>query len=120
MYVRVIVLAALLAQTTPGPSRPDALTLLKDVAQEYAQATSYYIEAIEERTASNELYRHWEKMLLSAIVAADGRYNYEGRGSFGGASLVSNGTTKWVYHLLEQRYTAIPASQVAPSGRRFL
>jgi len=111
--------AALLAQSTPVAPPPDALSLLNDVAERYAQATSYHIEAIEESTFSNELSRNWQKSLLTSIVAPGGRYRYEGRSGGGAAILVSDGTTGWKYHLNEHLYTKSAASE-SPSARRII
>jgi hypothetical protein len=80
-----------------APPPKDALALLNEVSQRYADANSYHIEAVEESTSSNELSRHWDKRLLTAIVMPDGRYRYEGRSSAGAAILVSDGTPQWNY-----------------------
>ncbi len=96
----------------------DALALLNEVSQRYADAKSYHVEAAEERTSSTELSRHWDKTLMTAVVASDGRYRYEAKGGFGGAVLVSDGTTRWDYHPLDHLYTQQPASGNDPlTGR---
>src|ERR1700722_7708790 len=81
----VVVAVALLMQCRAGAPAKDALALLNQVSQRYADAKAYHIEAIEESTSSNELSRHWDKRLLTAIVTPDGRYRYEGRSSTGAA-----------------------------------
>ena len=86
------------------------LTFLNNVTQRYVDAKSYHIEATLERASSNELSRSWQKSLLKVIVAPGGRYRYEGRSGYGSAILVSNGTTKWVYHIDEHQYTETAAS----------
>ena len=43
--------AAALAQSAPSPTPSEGLELLKQVAQHYADAKSYYIESVEERTS---------------------------------------------------------------------
>jgi thiol-disulfide isomerase/thioredoxin len=101
----VLLLALALPQSTPPAGKPDALILLTQVSQRYADAKSYHIEAVEERTSTNELHRDWQKMLMTAIVMPDGRYRYEGRSGFGSAIVVSDGTTQWRYHMIENRYT---------------
>lgn len=106
----VLLLALALLQSTPSAPTKDALALLQEVGQHYADATSYHIEAVEERTLSNELSRDWQKTLLTAIVMPGGRYRYEGRSAYGGAILVSDGTTRWDYHLTEHVYTQQPVS----------
>ena len=88
----------------------DPLTLMTNVANHYAQATSYHIEAIEERTTMNELDRDWEKILLTAIEAPRGRYRYEARTGHGSAAIVSDGKTKWTYHVEAHMYTTSAAA----------
>jgi len=95
----------LLAQSTPSLPTEDALALLNEVGQRYAAAKSYRIEAISERTSSNELSRNWQKTILTAIVAPGGKYRYEGRSGMGGAVLVSDAATEWNYHVNEHLYT---------------
>jgi hypothetical protein len=51
----------------------DALALLSEISQRYANAESYHVEAVEESTSSNDLQRNWEKKLLTAIVMPGGR-----------------------------------------------
>jgi len=94
------------SQTEAPP--PEALQVLKRVAQKYADAKSYYIEATEELVRSNELGRDWRKRILSIRVAPDNRYRYEGQGAFGSALLVSDGKTVWIYHHNEKLFTEEP------------
>src|SRR5665811_2517668 len=98
MFSLVLLLLALLPPTPQSAPAKDALALLNEVSQRYADAKSYHLEAIEERTSSNELTRHWDKTFLTAIVTADGRYRYEARSGFGSAILVSDAKTDWDYH----------------------
>jgi len=115
MDFSLVLTLALLVQGTPGNSRTEALTFLSNVTQRYSDARSYHIEATTERTTSNELSRSWQKTLLTAVVAPGGRYRYEGRSGYGSAILVSNGTTKWDYHLDEHQYTQAAASAIDPA-----
>jgi len=93
------------------PAAPqDGLALLNEVGQHYAQAKSYHIEAVEERTSTGELSRSWQKTLLKASAIPGGRYRYEGRSSMGTAAYVSDGTTQWIYHANEHAYTQKSAS----------
>jgi len=109
----------IVAQAAPqSSSAVDALALLNAVSQRYADAKSYHVEAVEERTSSNELQHSWQKQLLTAIVMPGGRYRYEGRSGFGSAILVSDGTTKWAYHLHEQLYTEQTVSPTDSKKRR--
>jgi thiol-disulfide isomerase/thioredoxin len=120
MWLPLVFAIGLLFQSTAVKPLPnEALKLLNDVAQRYAQAKSYHIEATEERTFSNELSRSWEKTLMTAVVAPGGRYRYEGRSGEGSAILVSDGTTQWAYHLHEHLYTQKAVSDTAPPPRAF-
>ena len=116
----LLLLALVLPQATPAAPAKDALTLLNEVSQRYADARSYHLEAVEEKTESHELSRHWNKRLLTAIVMPDGRYRYEGNSGFGSATLVSDGTTHWDYHPVDHLYTAQPASPNDPPPRQIL
>ena len=84
---------------------PDAKSLLNEVSQKYADAKSYHIEAVEERTISNDLTKHWDKTLMTAIVMSDGRFRYEGRSGTGISMMMFDGTTQWVYHPNDKLYT---------------
>ena len=79
MPFSIALLALALPQATQSAPPKDALALLNEVSQGYADAKSYHIEAVEERAYNNELSRHWDRTLLTAIVMPDGRYRYEGR-----------------------------------------
>ena len=118
MSFPIVLLLALLPQAAQSAPAKDALALLNEVSQRYADAKSYHIEAVEESTTSNEWSRDWEKTLVTAIVMPGGRYRYEGRSGFGGAILVSDGTTQWDYHLNEGVYTLRPASATDPQTGR--
>jgi thiol-disulfide isomerase/thioredoxin len=97
--------ALALPQTPSNSPRPDALVLLNQVSQRYADAKSYHIEAIQEETSGNELQHRWQKTLLTAIVAPGGRYRYEGRSGYGAAVVVSDGAPQWIYHFYDRLYT---------------
>lgn len=88
-----IILLLLTPQTKPA----DALALLNQVSQKYADAKSYHVEAIEEQTSTSELNRSWQKTFMAATVMPGGRYRYEGRFFAGNAVLVSDGTSEWEY-----------------------
>jgi thiol-disulfide isomerase/thioredoxin len=102
----LLLLALALPQGTQAAPAKDALALLNEVSQRYADAKSYHLEAVEENTTTTELSRHFDKRLLTAIVMPDGRYRYEGNSGSGSATLVSNGTTHWDYHPVDHLYTA--------------
>lgn len=103
---------------TSAPS--EALRILNEVSQKYADATSYQIEATEEETSSNELRREWRKTVMSVRVAPNQRYRYEGHTGFGSGLTVSDGKTIWTYHYDEQMYTQRPAAADESSGPRLI
>jgi thiol-disulfide isomerase/thioredoxin len=118
MFFPVVLALALIPQHSAQPSSTqDALALLTEVSQRYADAKSYHIEATEERTDSNELQRSWQKTLMKAIMMPGGRYRYEGRSGYGAAMYVSDGTTQWVYRVYEHLYTQKPAEGESPKHR---
>ncbi len=120
-FVTGLLLALTLSQSPPkGSSAGDALGLLTEVGQRYADAKSYHIEAVEERTHSNELRHSWNKSLLKAIVAPGGRYRYEGRSDLGTTVLVSDGKTQWDYHVEEHEYTQSPVPPTADKHRNIV
>jgi hypothetical protein len=81
----------------------------------YADAKSYHIESVEERTTSNDLERNWEKTILSATESPGDRYRYEGHSGFlGGALRISDGKTVWTFHFEEKSYTAKPFAAEEP------
>jgi hypothetical protein len=55
----IIGAAAVFAQTAASPTPSEGLELLKQVAQQYADAKSYYIESVEERTSSTNYSHYW-------------------------------------------------------------
>ena len=55
----VLLLGLALPQMAPDAPKPDALALLNEVSQRYAEVKSYHIEAIEEETSGNELQHSW-------------------------------------------------------------
>ncbi len=116
-FLAVLAFAVALLQASAAPPK-DALALLNEVSQRYADAKSYHIEAVEERMSEAELSRHWDKTLSTAIATPAGRYRYEGRTSLADALMVSDGTTQWMYHPEDHLYTQQPASaNDADAGR---
>jgi outer membrane lipoprotein-sorting protein len=112
----VLLLGLALPQMAPNAPKPDALGLLNEVSQRYADVKSYHIEAIEEETSGNELQHSWQKTMLTAVVAPGGRYRYEGRSGYGAAVVVSDGATQWTYHLYDHLYTQHPAPPQYPTS----
>jgi thiol-disulfide isomerase/thioredoxin len=93
----------------PATAPSGGLALLNSVADRYAQAKSYNIEAIKEQTTRGNLLRSWQKTYLTAIVAPGAKYRYEAHSGTGSAIQVSNGVYHWDYHIDEQLYTRTPA-----------
>lgn len=88
--------------------------------QHYADAKSYRIESVEERTTSNDLERSWEKTILTAAESRVNRFHYEGRAGFGSARQVSDGKTVWTYHLDDHQYTEKPITRGESSEKRII
>lgn len=97
----------------------DPVALLNEVSQRYADAKSYHIEAVEERTMTGDLSQQWDKSLMTAIVMSDGRFRYEGRAAAGTAIVISDGTTQWTYHPDDKLYTEKAAAGGEAKGRVF-
>ena len=115
MFFRIALALVLVPLQNDKPAASqDALALLNEVSQRYADAKSYHIEAVEERTSSNELHRNWQKTLMKAVVMPGGRYRYEGRSGFGSAMYVSDGTTQWIYHVNDHLYAQKPIEGDGP------
>lgn len=110
---------AAFAQSAVPSSSPDALALLKRVAQHYADAKSYRIKSVEEGAYSSEFRHSSEKKVLLAAETPGNRYHYEGHGAYGGALRVTDGKNVWVYQIDERKYTEKPFSiqeSTAPRG----
>jgi thiol-disulfide isomerase/thioredoxin len=108
LAVLTMIGAAGLAQSAPSPSPSDGLELLKQVAQHYAEAKSYYIELAEENTSSTEYSHSWQRTVLTASEAPRNRFHYEGHTYGSSAMKVADGKTVWIYRLDEHQYTANP------------
>jgi thiol-disulfide isomerase/thioredoxin len=120
MDLPFVLTLALLIQGTPGNAPADALAFLNCVTQRYSDAKSYHIEATVERVDRNELSHSWHKTLLTAIAAPGGRYRFEGRSACGSALFVSNGTTKWIYHMDDHQYTETAAAAGESAKRNYI
>lgn len=105
--------APVFAQNLAAGTPLSGLELLKQVTTHYADAKSYDIESVEERTSSNALSHDWQKTILTAALAPGGRFHYEGHSSFGSAMKVADGKMVWIYRVDEHRYTAKPSSAVS-------
>jgi hypothetical protein len=105
LLLAVLPLGLILLQSVQVASPMDALNLLSEVGQRYADAKSYHIEAVEEETSTSDLFRDWQKTFMTAIVAPGGRYRYEGRFFAGAAVLISDGARQWDYLPQRNAYT---------------
>jgi thiol-disulfide isomerase/thioredoxin len=114
----ILSLAATVAlPQTPAP-HSDALDLLTRVAQHYADAKSYDLNASEEMSQSGDYQRMWNRTVIAAAEAPGGKYYYEAHGNMGGAIRISDGKTVWKYHVEENHYTARPMAETTakPAG----
>jgi outer membrane lipoprotein-sorting protein len=93
----------------------DALTLLNQAAQRYADAKTYRIEAIEESNTTTELSREWQKSLTTAIQGPGNRFRYEVRSADGSSIRISDGKTEWIYHIEDNAYIQHPVSDEGPA-----
>jgi thiol-disulfide isomerase/thioredoxin len=93
------------AQSSPSTPSSDGLELLTRVTKQYADAKTYYIESVEERTTTSEYSHGWQKTVLTAAESPGNRFYYEGRSSSGRAMRVTDGKTIWSYRVDEHRYT---------------
>jgi thiol-disulfide isomerase/thioredoxin len=113
-------MSTFLAFAQPAPPTPPSagLDLIQRVVQRYADAKSYSIETVEERTSTRQYSHSWDKTILTAAEAPGGRSYYEGLSSYGSAIQVTDGKTVWKYRLDEHRYTAKAqvSQNTAPSG----
>lgn len=102
----------------PAPAKIDPVSLLGEVARNYARAKTYHIEATQERIASNSRFYQWEKEDLTAIQGTKNRFRFEIKtGMTGGSWLqVSDGRTEWFYAQRWHRYIERPASPDGPSA----
>ena len=108
LFLAALPLGLILLQSAQVAPPTDALALLSEVSQRYADAKSYHIEAVEEETSSSELSRDWHKIFMTGIVMPGGRYHYEGRNVVGAAVLISDGVRQWVYLPERNAYTQEP------------
>jgi thiol-disulfide isomerase/thioredoxin len=112
--------APLLSQSAAERNSASAMALLERVSQHYAEAKSYHIEAVEERTESGELRRDWQRTLLKAAEAPGGRLYFDGRGPWGTSLRVADGRTEWIYHVDAQQYTKRTVTEAGSKEHRIL
>jgi thiol-disulfide isomerase/thioredoxin/outer membrane lipoprotein-sorting protein len=96
--------------TQLGEARPEALTLLKQVGQRYANAAYYRIEAVTEEQVNGDFSKNWNKSLTTAVLAPGNKYHFEAHTNWEWWVLVSDGMTEWLYNPARQEYK----KQIAP------
>lgn len=114
LLLAVLSLAAFTRTPTPGDKRPDASTLLHQVAEKYAQAKYYHVEAVEESEYKGELFRNWQKTYTIAAVAPGNLYHFESKSHMGWGIKVSDGKTEWEYQGTQKQYKQHPAESSGP------
>ena len=97
-------------------SDTDALKLLQEIAQKYAQATRSQIESVTETRRTGPLYSSWQEVKLSVDEAPGNRYRFAGANSSGSGFVVSDGTAEWEFHEAFEEYVKRPAGSF---GRPF-
>ncbi len=97
------------AQSSSAP--PPGLRILQQVSQRYADAKSYHIEMVQERTISGDLAHRWSKGFYSAAEAPGNRYRFSGKTDRGSGLMVANGKTQWAYQIESNQYTEKPAAE---------
>lgn len=109
-----------LSAGTPSCALPETnpVTLLNEVAQNYARAKTYHIEATQERVTTNSRFYEWDKTDLVAIQGTKGRFRFEMKiGATGGSWLqISDGRTEWFYAKHWNRYIQRAASPDGPDA----
>jgi hypothetical protein len=94
-----LVLLTLLA-TSPLQAQNDLLDgmrLLQQMSQHYTSATSWYIEAAEERTIENDSCSLSNNTNLVGAESGS-QYHYESRTRTGSALHISDGVIAWDFH----------------------
>lgn len=110
--------------TMPAPedlsaTDSDALPFLKGIFEQYAHATSYDIESVEETSLIGEFSRSWTKTLTTAIVGHGSQYRFETRGDHGNGLQISDGKTEWIYYPPFQQYIQHATPTTGPSNIQF-
>jgi thiol-disulfide isomerase/thioredoxin len=116
----LLVLASVSSTPTFGQTQPASsagLELLSRVSKKYADAKSYFIESVEERTSSNEYRHYWSKTILTAAESPGDRFYYKGQSEMGSAVRVSDGKTVWTYRVDRNKYTAKPVGEKSDESK---
>jgi thiol-disulfide isomerase/thioredoxin len=119
--IGLFLLTVSLVSTSTGQSgaapatRPDPASLVQEVKEKYAKAKYYNVEAIKESELRSELYRQWDKSILSAAITPGNRYRFEGHNNPGWITKVSDGRSEWILDHVFGIYTEKAAPQAGPS-----
>ncbi len=110
-------LAAFGQAQVPPTTKPDPVALLNEVAQNYARAKTYHIEAVEEVLRINPQFYEWNESRLKAIQGTGNRFRFQIKTGMGSGSWlqISDGKMQWFYSENLGRYMELPASPDGPS-----
>jgi thiol-disulfide isomerase/thioredoxin len=107
--------AASFAAQTPKQEFTDAKALLDAVANTYALSPdSFHIEAIEETVQKSELQDDRRTIYRTAIQGPGNLYRIDTRSAYGSYTLVSDGTSEWMYLAETKMYVERPVPQNWP------
>jgi thiol-disulfide isomerase/thioredoxin len=104
-----LILACVIPACPQTPDLPEAVRLLRQVSQRYAEARNYYIKAIETDTYSGEFDGGWTKTILIASESGR-RFHFEVEASTGSAIAIGDGNTIWLRHAGDRVYASISES----------
>jgi thiol-disulfide isomerase/thioredoxin/outer membrane lipoprotein-sorting protein len=102
-------------QAPQQPEFTDPKALLDVVAKMYARnPESFHIEAIEETVQKSELEDDRRTIYRTAIQGPGNLYRIETRSPFGSYTLISDGTTEWMYLAETKMYVERPVPENWP------
>ncbi len=104
-----LLLACAIPTCAQSADLPPAVSLLKQVAQRYAEAQNYYIKANERETYSGEFDGGWTKTILIASEAGR-RFHFEVETGMGRAVAIADGNTVRLRHVGERVYASMSES----------
>src|SRR6267143_4896505 len=122
VFILLVLLCPLVAgaQAVPGSGNTgempsEALKFLNQVLERYAHASTYHIEAVEDRELSGSFHRGWDRVITTAIAASNNRYHFEVRAEEVWFVQVSDGSTEWLYQPELHQYLQRTAPSPGPS-----
>lgn len=107
-HLRLTVIAVFYAAVAYGQATLDPVSLLQAASRTYSEARYYHIEVHLTEDWKNEFSGHWSNSSQTAIVAPDGKYRFEARGSRYSWLQISNGSIERIYKATTQEYTQNP------------